>query len=171
MTPGLGGCGSRLAFILPSLAAAISFLSRRGLAGPPPSGGLRGALGAVRCRSAPPAPSPAVPPLQLAPSQLCPETKRPVPGGVRPPPLAGPARVPPAGIAPGAGSPSRPGQRPAPDFPRSDFSSANEGEGKKDRRSHCRSRSLAGGPGSVAHDLSPSSVIPPGPGQWPDCPQ
>lgn len=124
-----------LAFILPSLAAAISFLSRRGLAGPPPSGGgWGGALsklsGVIRLSRV----SSPAPPLQLSPSPALPRDKAACSRGVRPPaPAAVPASVPPAGIAAGAGSPRRPGLRPAPDFPRSDFSSTNEGKRKKER--------------------------------------
>lgn len=125
-----------LAFILRSLAAAISFLSRRGLAGPPPSGGgwgggaLSKLSGVIRLSRV----SSPAPPLQLSPSPALPRDKASSSRGVRPPaPAAGPAWVPPAGIAPGAGSQSQPGLRPAPDFPRSDFSSTNEGKRKKER--------------------------------------
>lgn len=112
---------------------------RRGLGGPPPSGGGWRALselsGVIRLTQSPHR----SPPLQLTRSPALPaphprRDKEACSRGVRPPaPSAGPARVPPAGIAPGAGSQSRPALTPAPDFPRSGFSSTNEGERKNAR--------------------------------------
>lgn len=76
-----------------------------------------------------PRPAPAI----NSSSSFAPRQSGPFPRRPTSRPLGGPSTVPPAGIAPGAGSPSRPGLRPAPDFPRSDFSSTNEGERKNAR--------------------------------------
>lgn len=126
---------------------------RRGLGGPPPSGGGWGALselsGVIRLTQSPHH----SPPLQLTRSPALPaphprRDKEACSRGVRPPaPSAGPARVPPAGIAPGAGSQSRPALTPAPDFPRSGFSLTNEGERKNARLPRARA---APGPGGNA---------------------
>lgn len=109
---------------------------------------MGGSLGAVRCHSAYPAPS-SSPPLQLIPSPL----PAPRPPRQRAPfrrcptsrPLGVPSRAPPAGIARGAGSLSRAGLRPAPDFPRSDFSSTKHRKRKKEHAT-----SAAGGTARLA---------------------